>query len=161
MLSDKKYGLSVNIMATRVMPSLLPQTVNPSLNLEQFTILLEVSGNARTPCPAPSLHMGASICIHPQPTATHWKSTCARRVLHMQQMCSRARVWNIHSHTHFAGTEFSCDKIKSILWLRNLRILTIEFPIPVFSSARSNTRNSEIIQGISQFCLRRDVCIGL
>lgn len=42
MLSDKRYGLSVNIMATRVMPSLLPQTVNPSLNLEQFTILIEV-----------------------------------------------------------------------------------------------------------------------
>lgn len=42
MLSDKKYGLSVNIMATRVTPSLLPQTVNPSLNLEQFTILIEV-----------------------------------------------------------------------------------------------------------------------
>lgn len=45
MLADKKYGLSVNIMATRVMPSLLPQTINPSLNLEQFTILLEVSGS--------------------------------------------------------------------------------------------------------------------
>lgn len=42
MLSDKKYGLTVNIMATRVTPSLLPQTVNPSLNLEQFTILIEV-----------------------------------------------------------------------------------------------------------------------
>ncbi|XP_046472921.1 SCY1-like protein 2 [Neodiprion pinetum] len=42
MLNDKKYGLSVNLMATRVMPSLLPQTVNPALNLEQFTILLEV-----------------------------------------------------------------------------------------------------------------------
>lgn len=42
MLSDKKYGLSINLMATKVMPSLLPQTVNPSLNLEQFTILLEV-----------------------------------------------------------------------------------------------------------------------
>jgi SCY1-like protein 2 len=42
MLSDKKFGLSVNLMATRVMPSLLPQTVNPSLNLEQFTGLLEV-----------------------------------------------------------------------------------------------------------------------
>ncbi|XP_065171886.1 SCY1-like protein 2 isoform X3 [Atheta coriaria] len=42
MLSDKKYGLSVNLMATKVMPSLLPQTVNPSLNLEQFTMLLEV-----------------------------------------------------------------------------------------------------------------------
>ncbi len=43
MLSDKKYGLSVNMMATRVLPSLLPQTVNPSLNLEQFMILHEVS----------------------------------------------------------------------------------------------------------------------
>lgn len=43
MLSDKKYGLSVNIMATRVMPSLLPQAVNPSLNLEHFSILIEVS----------------------------------------------------------------------------------------------------------------------
>ncbi|XP_055845977.1 SCY1-like protein 2 isoform X3 [Episyrphus balteatus] len=42
MLSDKKYGLSVNIMATRIMPSLIPHTVNPSLNLEQYTILLEV-----------------------------------------------------------------------------------------------------------------------
>lgn len=42
MLSDKKYGLSVNIMATRVMPSLLPQTVNPGLTLEHFTNLLEV-----------------------------------------------------------------------------------------------------------------------
>lgn len=43
MLSDKKYGLSVNLMATRVMPSLLPQTINPSLNLDQFTILMEVT----------------------------------------------------------------------------------------------------------------------
>lgn len=42
MLSDKKFGLSINLMATKVMPSLLPQTVNPSLNLEQFTILIEV-----------------------------------------------------------------------------------------------------------------------
>jgi SCY1-like protein 2 len=48
MLSDKKYGLSVNMMATRVMPSLLPQTVNPSLNLEQFMILLEVSIQSRS-----------------------------------------------------------------------------------------------------------------
>lgn len=42
MLSDKKYGLSVNVMATRVMPLLLPQTVNPQLNLEQFTLLMAV-----------------------------------------------------------------------------------------------------------------------
>lgn len=47
MLSDKKYGLSVNMMATRVLPSLVPQTVNPSLNLEQFMILLEVSDEFR------------------------------------------------------------------------------------------------------------------
>ncbi|XP_051175555.1 SCY1-like protein 2 isoform X2 [Leptopilina boulardi] len=42
MLSDKKYGLSVNLMATRVMPSLLPQTVNPALKLENFNLLLDV-----------------------------------------------------------------------------------------------------------------------
>lgn len=42
LLRDKKYGLTVNQMATRVMPALLPQTVNPSLNLEQFTMLLQV-----------------------------------------------------------------------------------------------------------------------
>lgn len=32
-------------MATRVLPSLLPQTVNPSLHLEQFTCLLDVMHN--------------------------------------------------------------------------------------------------------------------
>uniref|UniRef100_A0ABD2X8J5 Protein kinase domain-containing protein n=1 Tax=Trichogramma kaykai TaxID=54128 RepID=A0ABD2X8J5_9HYME len=42
MLSDKKYGLTVNVMATRVMPSLLPQTVNRGLTLEHFTSLIEV-----------------------------------------------------------------------------------------------------------------------
>lgn len=42
MLTDKKYGLTVSWMATRVMPSLLPQTINTALNLEQFEILLKV-----------------------------------------------------------------------------------------------------------------------
>lgn len=42
MLTDKKYGLPVNWMAAHAMPSLLPQTVNPALNLEQFILLLEV-----------------------------------------------------------------------------------------------------------------------
>ncbi|XP_076248315.1 SCY1-like protein bma isoform X2 [Calliopsis andreniformis] len=42
MLTDKKYGLTVNWMATRVMPSLLPQTVNPALNLDQFELLLKL-----------------------------------------------------------------------------------------------------------------------
>ncbi|XP_054012901.1 SCY1-like protein 2 isoform X1 [Hylaeus anthracinus] len=42
MLTDKKYGLSVSWMATRAMPSLLPQTINLALNLEQFELLLKV-----------------------------------------------------------------------------------------------------------------------
>ncbi|XP_017794218.1 PREDICTED: SCY1-like protein 2, partial [Habropoda laboriosa] len=42
MLTDKKYGLTVSWMATRAMPSLLPQTINTALNLEQFEILLKV-----------------------------------------------------------------------------------------------------------------------
>jgi len=42
MLSDKKYGLTVNLIATHVMPSLVPHTVNSLLNLETFTLLLEV-----------------------------------------------------------------------------------------------------------------------
>ncbi|XP_076230224.1 SCY1-like protein bma isoform X2 [Nomia melanderi] len=42
MLTDKKYGLTANWMATRAMPSLLPQTVNSALNLEQFELLHKV-----------------------------------------------------------------------------------------------------------------------
>uniref|UniRef100_T1J8U4 Protein kinase domain-containing protein n=1 Tax=Strigamia maritima TaxID=126957 RepID=T1J8U4_STRMM len=42
LLSNKKYGLTVNLLATRVLPSLVPQTVNPSLSLEEFTQLIQV-----------------------------------------------------------------------------------------------------------------------
>ena len=42
MISNRKNGLSVSLMATRVMPLLLPQTMNPSLSLVQFSSLLEV-----------------------------------------------------------------------------------------------------------------------
>ncbi|XP_076441037.1 SCY1-like protein 2 [Babylonia areolata] len=42
MLSDKKFGLTHNLLATKVMPSLIPHTVNPGLNLEQFSSLMEV-----------------------------------------------------------------------------------------------------------------------
>nr|XP_012140238.1 PREDICTED: SCY1-like protein 2 isoform X2 [Megachile rotundata] len=42
MLTDKKYGLTVNWMATGAMPSLLPQTINPALDLEQFELLFKV-----------------------------------------------------------------------------------------------------------------------
>ncbi|KAK3783165.1 hypothetical protein RRG08_046959 [Elysia crispata] len=42
MLSDKKFGLTHNLIATKVMPSLIPHTVNPGLSMEQFGGLMEV-----------------------------------------------------------------------------------------------------------------------
>ncbi|KMY98799.1 SCY1-like protein 2 isoform X3 [Drosophila simulans] len=39
---DKTYGLTVETMATNVLPLLIPHTVNPSLNFEQYCYLLEV-----------------------------------------------------------------------------------------------------------------------
>ncbi|XP_046578667.1 SCY1-like protein 2 [Haliotis rubra] len=42
MLSDKKFGLTHNLIATKVMPSLIPHTVNPGLCMEQFSDLMEV-----------------------------------------------------------------------------------------------------------------------
>ncbi|ESO87504.1 hypothetical protein LOTGIDRAFT_127669 [Lottia gigantea] len=42
MLSDKKFGLTHNLIATKVMPSLIPHTVNPGLSMEQFGDLMEV-----------------------------------------------------------------------------------------------------------------------
>ncbi|KAK7074754.1 hypothetical protein SK128_003762, partial [Halocaridina rubra] len=41
MLGVKKFGLSVNLLATKILPSLLPLTVSPSLNLIQFSFLLQ------------------------------------------------------------------------------------------------------------------------
>lgn len=35
MLSDKKFGLTHNLLATKVMPTLIPLTVSPGLKLEQ------------------------------------------------------------------------------------------------------------------------------
>lgn len=34
-MSDKKFGLTHNLIATKVMPPLIPQTVNPGLSMEQ------------------------------------------------------------------------------------------------------------------------------
>jgi hypothetical protein len=38
MLQDKKYGLTQNLLATRVMPTLIPYTATPGLDLEQVNI---------------------------------------------------------------------------------------------------------------------------
>lgn len=38
MLSDKKFGLTHNLIATKVMPNLIPHTVNPGLNMEQVKL---------------------------------------------------------------------------------------------------------------------------
>ncbi|CAL4073185.1 unnamed protein product, partial [Meganyctiphanes norvegica] len=41
MLGDRKFGLSVNLVATRVLPALIPLTISPTLNLDQFSFLLQ------------------------------------------------------------------------------------------------------------------------
>ncbi|KAH8378837.1 hypothetical protein KR009_001709, partial [Drosophila setifemur] len=40
---DKSYGLTVETMATNVLPLLIPHTVNPALNFDHYCYLLEVS----------------------------------------------------------------------------------------------------------------------
>ncbi|CAH1775961.1 unnamed protein product [Owenia fusiformis] len=42
MLSDKKFGLTHNLIATKVMPPLIPYTVHPGLTMEQFSQLIEL-----------------------------------------------------------------------------------------------------------------------
>ncbi|XP_075991085.1 SCY1-like protein bma isoform X2 [Anticarsia gemmatalis] len=42
MLMERKFGLTTNVMATKMIPSLAPQTVNPALNVDQFTNLMEI-----------------------------------------------------------------------------------------------------------------------
>ncbi|KAH8369983.1 hypothetical protein KR093_001765, partial [Drosophila rubida] len=42
LFADKSYGLTVETMATNVLPLLIPHTVNPALNFEQYCYLLEV-----------------------------------------------------------------------------------------------------------------------
>lgn len=34
MLSDKRYGLNINILATKVMPTLIPAIVSPNLRID-------------------------------------------------------------------------------------------------------------------------------
>ena len=38
MLSDKKFGLTHNLIASKVMPPLIPCTVSPGLDMEQVTL---------------------------------------------------------------------------------------------------------------------------
>ncbi|XP_037948428.1 SCY1-like protein 2 [Teleopsis dalmanni] len=42
MLIDKTYGLTVETMAIHILPLLIPHTVNPGLNFEQYCLLVEV-----------------------------------------------------------------------------------------------------------------------
>ncbi|XP_022244432.1 SCY1-like protein 2 [Limulus polyphemus] len=42
MLGGKRYGLTVNLLATKVMPALIPVVVSPTLKLCQFTTLVEL-----------------------------------------------------------------------------------------------------------------------
>ena len=42
MLADKRYGLSVNLIATKVLPLLIPQMVNPQIQYEHFVCVHSV-----------------------------------------------------------------------------------------------------------------------
>ncbi|XP_026314465.1 SCY1-like protein 2 isoform X2 [Hyposmocoma kahamanoa] len=42
MLLERKFGLTTNVMATKMIPALAPQTVNPALNVEQFANIMEI-----------------------------------------------------------------------------------------------------------------------
>ena len=42
MLTDKRYGLSVNLIATKVLPLLIPQMVNPQLQYDHFVIVHDI-----------------------------------------------------------------------------------------------------------------------
>uniref|UniRef100_A0A1I8IWY2 16S rRNA (Guanine(527)-N(7))-methyltransferase RsmG n=1 Tax=Macrostomum lignano TaxID=282301 RepID=A0A1I8IWY2_9PLAT len=41
MLSDKRYGLTFNLIATKVLPHLIPYTVNPNLRRSDFCVVME------------------------------------------------------------------------------------------------------------------------
>ena len=41
LLSDKKFGLTVNLLACKVMPTLIPHTVAPGLNMDQVSSNIE------------------------------------------------------------------------------------------------------------------------
>ncbi|PAA79112.1 hypothetical protein BOX15_Mlig028795g1 [Macrostomum lignano] len=41
MLSDKRFGLSYNLIATKVLPHLIPYTVNPNLRRDDFRVAME------------------------------------------------------------------------------------------------------------------------
>ncbi|CAH1647542.1 unnamed protein product [Spodoptera littoralis] len=42
LLMERRFGVPTNVMATKMIPSLAPQTVNPALNVDQFTNLMEI-----------------------------------------------------------------------------------------------------------------------
>ncbi|XP_063838020.1 SCY1-like protein 2 [Ostrinia nubilalis] len=42
MLMERKFGLTTNVMATKMIPALAPQTINPALSIDQFTNLMEI-----------------------------------------------------------------------------------------------------------------------
>lgn len=40
LLSDRKFGLTHNLLATKVMPSLIPHTISPGLSIDQVSSVL-------------------------------------------------------------------------------------------------------------------------
>ena len=54
MLSDKKFGLTHNLIATKVMPPLIPYTVSPGLNMEQVRSSTVAPMTPKLMCGSPS-----------------------------------------------------------------------------------------------------------
>ncbi|KAJ2954300.1 hypothetical protein O0L34_g2550 [Tuta absoluta] len=42
MLLERKFALTTTVMATKMIPALAPQTINPALNVDQFNNLMEI-----------------------------------------------------------------------------------------------------------------------
>ena len=58
MLQDKKYGLTQNLLATKVMPTLIPYTATPGLDLDQVYF---ADGNCSMLVFSAALRRGAAI----------------------------------------------------------------------------------------------------
>lgn len=48
MLGDKRYGLTVNLLATKVMPTLIPAAVSPALKLDQVCSIKNSTSTVNT-----------------------------------------------------------------------------------------------------------------
>jgi len=83
LLSDKKYGLTHNLLATKIMPTLIPLAVCPGLSIDQVSIIYSVL---------------VSILITHKYTHTHKTNTYART--HPRTHAHTPTHTHTHTHIH-------------------------------------------------------------